>query len=209
MMKVGILVFDEVEVLDALGPFEVFSVANRVRRPDAGKNDPIFEVILISVDPNRTATARGGLRLSPDVSTETAPDLDVLVVPGGVTSKVEMNERLIAWLVARAGTPMIASVCTGAFLLAMAGLLRGRRATTHWEDLDDLARRFPDLEAVADVRWTGDGCVWTSAGISAGLDLSLHLIEVLAGRERAVATARQMDYRWTTTKPADEIETHV
>ncbi|WAC59599.1 DJ-1/PfpI family protein [Brevundimonas sp. SL130] len=207
-MKVGILVFDEVEVLDALGPFEVFSVANRVHRRDAGKTNPIFEVILISVDPNRTATARGGLHLSTDVSIETAPDLDVLIVPGGVTSEVEVNRRLIAWLTARTGTPMIASVCTGAFLLAVAGLLRGRRATTHWEDLPDLALRFPDLEVVGDVRWTGDGRVWTSAGISAGLDLSLHLVEILAGRELAVATARQMDYRWTATGTSGEVEPH-
>jgi transcriptional regulator GlxA family with amidase domain len=207
-MKVGILVFDEVEVLDALGPFEVFSVANRVRRADAGETDPIFEIILISTDQNRIVTARGGLRLSTDVSTETAPQLDVLIVPGGVTSAVEVNEGVIAWLAAQAGTPVIASVCTGAFLLAVAGLLRGQRATTHWEDLDEMSRRFPDLEVVADVRWTGDGRIWTSAGISAGLDLSLHLIEVLAGRERAVATARQMDYRWMT-QTSGESEPHV
>ncbi len=185
----GILMFDDVEVLDALGPFEVFSVANRLWP------EPPFHVRLISTGAG-TVTARGGLRVQTDHGLADAPDLDVLLVPGGVTRAVEADAAAIAWLAGQVDVAVIASVCTGAFLLAEAGLLKGRRATTHWEDMDEFAARFPDVPLVRDVRWVGDGRVYCSAGISAGLDLSLHLVETLAGADLATATARQMDYRW-------------
>ena len=91
---------------------------------------------------------------------------------------------------------LVASVCTGSVLLAQAGLLRGRRATTHWEDAADLQRDFPDVRVVADARWIDEGTIVTAAGISAGLDMSLHLVARFEGEELAMLTARQMDYRW-------------
>ena len=91
---------------------------------------------------------------------------------------------------------MTASVCTGAFLLAKAGLLHGKTVTTHWDDLDDLHAQFPDLTVRGDTRWIDEGTIVTSAGISAGIDMSLHLVARLAGEELGVRTARQMDYAW-------------
>jgi transcriptional regulator GlxA family with amidase domain len=206
-MRVGILVFDEVEVLDACGPFEVFSVASRVR----GDGDEPFEVSLIGARAGEASiTARGGLRLLVDATIADAPELDVLIVPGGVTAAVERDDAVLAWIRDRAATPTVASVCTGAFLLAEAGVLTDQEVTTHWEDQAELATRFPALTVIGDRRWVGgrrdggpdgDGRrdarrLYTSAGISAGLDLSLHLVAELAGPERAERTARQMDYAW-------------
>lgn len=195
MVTVGILVFDEVEVLDACGPFEVFSVASRVTVRDG--SEPAFRVVLVGTAPDTTfVTARGGLRFLVDHTITDAPDLDLLLVPGGVTAAVEQDPAVIDWLRRRAATPVVASVCTGAFLLAEAGVLTDQTVTTHWEDVDELARRFPALTVVRDRRWVGSGPLWTSAGISAGLDLSLELVAQLAGRDVAVRTAGQMDYAW-------------
>lgn len=193
----GILLFDEVEVLDCCGPFEVFTTASRVavRR---GWADPPFVVRTISVD-GRDVVARGGLRLGGSCALGDHPVLDLVIVPGGITAVVERDERVIAWLADVAARATItASVCTGSVLLATAGLLDGRAATSHWEDLGDLGRRFPAVEVRREVRWVDEGRVVTSAGISAGLDMSLHLVRRQEGEELARATARQMDYDWAT-----------
>ncbi len=193
--EVGILLYDDVEVLDCCGPFEVFSTATRValrrRSPE-----PPFQVHTIAVaDP--VVIARGGLRLVASATIRDHPPLDVLVVPGGLTGEAERDDRLIAWLAETAETAAVtASVCTGAFLLAGAGLLDGRHATSHWEDVDELELRFPQVRVRRQVRWVDEGRVVTSAGISAGLDMSLHLVRRQEGEELARATARQMDYEW-------------
>ncbi|MBV9832585.1 MAG: DJ-1/PfpI family protein [Marmoricola sp.] len=195
--RVGIVVFDEVEVLDACGPFEVFSVAARVARRTHPEQAAPFRVATVSAGDGREVVARGGLRLVADHTLGDAPGFDVVVVPGGVTTAVETDQRLLAWLrSARTGSELIASVCTGAFVLAEAGLLRGP-VTTHWEDVEELARRFPQLDVQEDVRYVDLGDVATSAGVSAGIDLSLEIVSRYAGEELAVATARQMDYPWT------------
>ncbi|MEU4766544.1 DJ-1/PfpI family protein [Actinosynnema sp. NPDC023794] len=193
--RVGLLLFDEVEVLDAGGPFEVFSVANRVavRR---GSVAP-FEVVTIGVAGGGPVRARGGLRMTPDVALADAPACDVVLVPGGVVDEVEAMPEVAAWLRrARRYAEVIASVCTGVFVLAAAGLLDDRPVTTHWEDVADLRGRWPDLDVRDDVRFLDHGDLATSAGISAGLDLSLHLVGRLTTVDLAVATARQMDYGW-------------
>jgi transcriptional regulator GlxA family with amidase domain len=125
------------------------------------------------------------------------PAFDVLLVPGGEVSAELERTQVSAWIadVARRAT-LTASVCTGAFLLAKAGLLDGRRVTTHWEDAADLQRSFPELTVEKDVPWVDEGELVTSAGISAGLDMSLHLVARLASSELAERTARQMDYLW-------------
>jgi transcriptional regulator GlxA family with amidase domain len=195
-LAVGIYVFDEVEVLDFAGPFEVFSTASRVaRRADPQLPSP-FCVTLIADRP-RTVSARGGFPVVASAAFGDHPALDVLLVPGGDISRELERDDVREWVgrTARA-TPLTASVCTGAFLLARAGLLDGRRVTTHWEDLDELRRRFPALHVVSGEPWIDSGAIVTSAGISAGLDMSLHLVSRLASLELAERTARQMDYVW-------------
>jgi transcriptional regulator GlxA family with amidase domain len=117
-----------------------------------------------------------------------------------VTAELEQPE-VIDWVRRVAGaTKLTASVCTGAFLLAKAGVLDGRAATTHWEDVDDLKAMFPGLDVRTGVRWVDEGPVVSSAGISAGIDMSLHLVERLAGRALAERTARQLDFDWTENR---------
>ncbi|WP_248579684.1 DJ-1/PfpI family protein [Nocardioides sp. InS609-2] len=197
-ITVSVLVYDEVEVLDACGPFEVFSVANRVARrdgPGTSAPDP-FLVRTVAAGSRRDVTARGGLRLSADHTLGDSPAADVVIVPGGVTSTIEKQQSLLDWIrVQRDTAEILAAVCTGAFILAEADLLAGA-VTTHWEDVDDLRRRFPQLDVEDDARFIDQGAIATSAGISAGIDLSLHLVVRLAGLPTALATARQMDYPW-------------
>jgi transcriptional regulator GlxA family with amidase domain len=193
---IGIYVFDEVEVLDFAGPFEVFSTAARVSSRDRDAASPLFEVLLIADQP-RTVLARGRFPVVCTQSINGHPPLDVLIVPGGVVTTELDRPAVIAWISAQARTTALtASVCTGAFLLARAGLLDGRRVTTHWEDIDDLRRMFPAVKVETGRRWIDEGPIVTSAGISAGLDMSLHLVERLGGADLAVRTARQMDYDW-------------
>ncbi|WP_432542597.1 DJ-1/PfpI family protein [Kineococcus sp. SYSU DK002] len=196
--RVGIVLFDDVEVLDACGPFEVLSVADRVAAR-AGRPAP-FEVVLLATGDRPGVPgvrARGGLRLGADHRLADAPACDVVLVPGGVVDAAARDGELLTWLAgARAHAELVASVCTGAFVLAAAGLLDGRPVTTHWEDVADLRARWPHLRVVEGVRFVDHGDVATSAGISAALDLALHLVERLAGRDLALATARQMDYAW-------------
>jgi transcriptional regulator GlxA family with amidase domain len=198
-LSVGIYLYDEVEVLDFAGPFEVFSTASRVSRRLEPSGPEPFAVTLVADEP-RTVRARAGLRVACGASFADHPPFDVLLVPGGEVSREVERADVAAWIARTApGTTVTASVCTGAFLLAKAGLLDGRRVTTHWEDLDDLRRDFPALRVESGMPWLDEGRIVTSAGISAGLDMSLHLVSRLAGRALAERTARQMDYAWRQT----------
>lgn len=193
---VAIYVFDEIEVLDLGGPFEVFSVANRLTVKD-GRAQP-FNVVTVSRE-DETIQARGGYRYCPSHTFSDAPPADILVVPGGVVDAECARTDVIAWLrQAYDGAELTASVCTGAFLLAEAGLLSGLTVTTHWEDIDDLERRYPGLKVVRDRLWVDEGRIVTSGGISAGIDMSLHLVRRLLGQETAERTAHQMEYDWRT-----------
>lgn len=195
MLSIGILVFDEVEILDFCGPYEVFSTASRVhaRRHPA---HTMFRCFLIA-DEMRPVRSRGGMKVLPDCVLLPSADIDVLIVPGGDVSEVAEQPHVISWIRAQArDTTITASVCTGAFLLAKAGLLNGLNATTHWEDQDELAGSFPAVTVRRNLPWIDCGKVVTSGGISAGIDMSLHLVERLAGAELALATARQMEYQW-------------
>jgi transcriptional regulator GlxA family with amidase domain len=195
-LRVGIYVYDEVEILDFAGPYEVFSTASRVaQRRDPGGEAP-FTVALLAREA-RLVTARAGLAVKPHFTVGDHPPLDVLVVPGGVHDAELARPELIAWIARQhASTRLTASVCTGAFLLAAAGLLDGLDVTTHWEDAADLARAFPAVRVREGARWIEHERIVTSAGISAGLDMSLRLVARLAGEPLAHATARQMDYAW-------------
>ncbi|MFJ3794438.1 DJ-1/PfpI family protein [Kitasatospora sp. NPDC090091] len=192
----GMLVFDEVEVLDMGGPFEVFSAAGRLARTAA--DEPLLRVLTIAAT-DRPVRARGGLKVVADHTLDEDPAFDVLVIPGGVTTAVETDTDVIDWLARRRKTAVLTlSICTGAFLLAATGALDGRPATTHWEDQDELARRWPAIRVCTDLRWVDDGDIVTSAGISAGIDASLHIVSRLFGEQLAHRTAHQMEYTWTT-----------
>ena len=194
--NVGIYIFDEIEVLDLGGPFEVFSTASRMQaRLNPGTPKP-FEVFTIA-DAIRPVRARGGLLLQPNFDLATHPPVDIFIVPGGVATTELKREVIIQWIArTAAGASLTASVCTGAFLLGRAGLLAGKTITTHWEDIADFRAMFPEVPVQEQKRWVDGGTIVTSAGISAGLDMSLHLVARLAGVELAVRTARQMDYDW-------------
>lgn len=196
MRTVCIYVFDDVEVLDFAGPFEVFSTASRVFcRTQPGAESP-FQVFTVGAT-QRPVTARGGLIVQPHWSFADHPHIDVLVVPGGVVTAELERPRVIAWVAARSATAeLTASVCTGALLLARAGLLKGKSATTHRDDVADLRTVAPATRVVQGVRWVEEGSLITSAGISAGLDMSLRIVARLAGHDLAVRTARQMDHEW-------------
>ena len=195
-VKVGIFVFPDVEVLDFAGPYEVFTTAARVslrRNPAAGRPFEVFTV----AESAATFKARAGLTVLPDFAFGQHPAIDLLIVPGGVVTAELEKPVVVDWIAATAVQARItAAVCTGAFLLGQAGLLDGRRATTHWEDIADLRRDFPQIDVVSDRRWVDEGSVVTSGGISAGIDMSLHLVERLTGRDLALRTAGQMEYRW-------------
>jgi transcriptional regulator GlxA family with amidase domain len=193
---VGIFVFPDVEVLDFAGPYEVFTTASRVFKRAKPQAEAPFEVFTIG-HRSEPFKARAGLPVLPEFSFEKHPAIDLLIVPGGVVSAELEKPEVIRWIArVAARAHLCASVCTGAFLLARAGLLDGKRATTHWEDIADLRRDFPQIEVLAGERWVDEGDVVTSGGISAGIDMSLHLVERLAGRELAVKTATQMEFRW-------------
>lgn len=192
--RVGILVFPNVEVLDFCGPYEVFSVTRLHEERRREESSP-FEVLLLaeSADP---VVATGGLRVIPDATLETCPPLDILVVPGGWGTRKEIsNQRVLTWIAERAKeVETLTSVCTGAMLLAQAGLLDGRRATTHWRSLDWMRQSFPAVTVDDKLHVVEDGQVLTSAGISAGIEMALLVVARYFGEAVGRATARHMEY---------------
>lgn len=193
---VAIYLFTDAEVLDFAGPYEVFTTASRVfKRSNPHAPEP-FHVFTVARKAGNIR-ARAGLVVAPDYTFATCPPIDLLLIPGGVVTAELSTPVVTAWI-SRAATEaqVTASVCTGSFLLAQAGLLEAKPVTTHWEDIADLRAMFPRLTVLEECRWVDTGAVVTSAGISAGIDMSLHLVDRLAGRELAVNTARQMDFDW-------------
>ena len=192
--RVGILIFPAVEVLDFCGPYEVFSVTRLDEEKRRADPSP-FEVLLIAetLDP---VVATGGLRVIPDATLETCPPLDILVVPGGWGTRVEMsNQRVLKWIAERAREiETLTSVCTGAMLLGQIGLLDGRRATTHWRSLEWMRQSFPSVTVEDKLHVVEDGQVLTSAGISAGIDMALRVVARYCGEAVGRATARHMEY---------------
>jgi transcriptional regulator GlxA family with amidase domain len=193
---VGILIFDDVEVLDFAGPFEVFSRTRLVPGADSRRNDDSapFDTFTVARSP-AVVTAIGGLKVIPHYSWADAPPIDILVIPGGFGTRALLTDAAtLAWIrdtAARAS--QVTSVCTGALLLAKAGLLTGRRATTHWAGLDLLASLDPTIQLQRDARVVSDGIV-TSAGVSAGIDMAFSVVEQLCGRAVADETAHYIEY---------------
>ena len=191
-MNIGIYIYDDAEVLDFSGPFEVFSTAKRLANND-------WNVFLFA-EKSILVKARGGFEVNPHFSFETVPNIDLLIVVGGVHTEELRKPNVINWIKQYAAeSDIVASVCTGAFLLAKAGVTVDHSVTTHWEDIADLRREFPELNVQEDVRWVKQGNLVASAGISAGIDMSLFLVSEIASMDLAVKTARQMDYDWQKT----------
>ena len=195
--SVAILIFDEVEVLDFAGPFEVFSRTRLVPGTASRRSadSAPFDVFTVA-ETRATVTATGGLQVIPAHDFASAPPIDLLVVPGGFgTRPLLAHAPTLEWIRQRAAVAQtVASVCTGALLLAKLGLLRNRRATTHWGALDTLAELDPTIAVEREARVVHD-TLFTSAGISAGIDMSLSVVEQLHGRDVADETAHYMEFK--------------
>lgn len=189
--NVGIYLYDQAEVLDFSGPYEVFSTASRLC-PDS----QAFNVFLVG-ETGETIKARGGFSINPDFGFYNHPSIDVLIVVGGVHTQEMKKTEVLEWIKQRAKSiDLVASVCTGAFLLAEAGVITRQRVTTHWDDIPDLKEGYPELTVLENRRWVDEGSVVTSGGITAGIDMSLHLVSRLHSQELAEKTARQMEFEW-------------
>ncbi|HET6865262.1 MAG TPA: DJ-1/PfpI family protein [Solirubrobacteraceae bacterium] len=193
-MRIGIVVFEQVDLLDVGGPYEVFLTASRLVERDGG--EPPFEVLTLGRT-REAVSAYGGLRLAPQATLADAGRLDLLVVPGAVAIDEVVADRGLIDAVrgAAAATPVVVSVCTGAFILQSLGFLEERSWTTHWEDVEDLAARAGP-RGQAWVRWVDAGEVVTAGGLSSGIAMALHLVDRFAGRDLALRTARQIEYDW-------------
>jgi transcriptional regulator GlxA family with amidase domain len=192
--RVGIVIYEEVEVLDFCGPFEVFSVTRLDE--DKRRDEPSPFLPLLVAEKEGAVTATGGMQVLPHHTLATCPPLDIVLVPGGWGFRHHMkNAALHRWLRERASrSETLTAVCTGAMLLGAAGLLDGRSATTHWRFLDGMRDAFPAVTVRYDKHFVHDGGLYTSAGISAGIDMSLKVVEGYFGDAVARATARHMEY---------------
>jgi transcriptional regulator GlxA family with amidase domain len=192
--RVGIVIYEDVEVLDFCGPFEVFSVTRLDEAKRREETSP-FQPILVAEN-SGTVTATGGMQVLPHYSLADCPHLDIVLVPGGWGFRHHLkNALLLDWLRDRAAkAEVLTAVCTGSMLLGCAGLLDGRDATTHWRFLDGMRDTFPAVNVRYDKHFVKDGAVFTSAGISAGIDMSLKVVAHYFGDDVARATARHMEY---------------
>jgi len=203
MKNIAIVLFDRVEVLDFAGPFEVFSSCGA-----HGEHKGHYNVYTVAE--RNPVIARGGLSISPSYLFENCPKPDIFLVPGGggytdsgvpFGSRKEMdNPVMLQWVTKQNETAeLVLSVCTGSLILGKAGLLDGLRATTHWKAMDQLKAAAPNAIIVDDKRWVDNGRVISSAGVSAGIDMSLYVIEKLLGKTIARETARSMQYdHWSS-----------
>ena len=192
-MRVGVLLFDEAEELDFVGPLEVFGIASRLVQS--------LSVVTVSKD-GQPIRGRYGLRVQPDYRFTDCPALDLLIVPGGKGARehARYDNAIISFVKTHASKQEIASICTGALVLAEAGILAGRRATTHHSALDML-RRYADVNVIEGARFVVDNGVATSAGISAGIDLALELVRRDFGEKVAQEVAQTMEYSYQPAQP--------
>ncbi len=192
--RIEILAFPAVQLLDVAGPLQVFSTAcDLAADPRSAAGVPPYEPVVVAAGPGGVAASAGLGLASLPLSSPTAP-IDTLVVAGGHGVHAALRDTaLVDWVRAKAGhCRRVVSVCSGAFLLAEAGLLDGRRAVTHWGRCAELGRRFPRVTVEPEPIFIRDGAVWTSAGVTAGIDLALALVEEDLGRVAALAVARQL-----------------
>lgn len=183
VVRVGIVLFDGVQIIDFSGPYEVFGTAG-------------FGVVTLSPDGKPVKTAMG-LTVTPDAGFADAPPFDVLLIPGGDVADAQKDPRILDFIRKHsASSRYTMSVCTGAFILGSTGLLDGLKATTFTPRIDGLAEKFPKVDVIRDVRWADNGKIITSAGLSSGIDAALHLVARLRGTEFARTTAMHLEYDW-------------
>jgi len=189
--RVSVLVFDDADLLDIAGPYEVFAVAGRREGLEP------FQVTLVGVAPG-TVVLRGGFRVEPAFTMADAPTAEILIVPGGVgTRRLMEDPALLAWICRAAEqAELVLSVCTGALLLGKAGLLDGLEVTTHQSAIALLREAAPKARVRQGERFLDNGKVIVAAGISAGIDMALHVVERLLGAELAAEAAAYMEYHW-------------
>lgn len=207
--SVGILMFDHVDVLDYSGPFEVFSLTVR----DANQVSDLLNNIIASEDKpfivktvsqNELVTTHNGLRLLTDFRFNDHPKFDILIIPGGPLKAIKncvKNVELLHWIASqhRSGV-LVASICSGAFLLAEAGLLNNKKATTNSYAMSYLEKKYPDVEVLRNVRYVDNEDVLTSAGVSAGIDMSLYMVAKLLGEDTAQTTSNTIEYPYFRTQ---------
>ncbi|MGY0618744.1 DJ-1/PfpI family protein [Lysobacter sp. A378] len=182
-VTVGIVLFDGVQIIDFAGPYEVFGAAG-------------FGVVTLTRD-GKPITTTMGLKVTPDNDFANAPDFDILLVPGGTVADAQKDSATLDFIRSRAvGVDHVLSVCTGAFILGETGLLDGLQATTFTPRIDGLARDFPKVDVIRDVRWADNGKIITSAGLSSGMDAALHVVARVRGTDVARSTALQLEYDW-------------
>jgi putative intracellular protease/amidase len=182
-VRVGIVMFDGVQIIDFEGPYEVFGNAG-------------FGVVTVSPDGKPVTTAMG-LKVTPDASFSTAPPFDVLLIPGGDVADAQRDERILNFIRQRSvPAKQVLSVCTGAFILGATGLLDGDKATTFTPRIDELATAFPKIQVIRDVRWADNGKLVTSAGLSSGIDAALHVVAKVRGTDEARTVALRLEYDW-------------
>lgn len=189
--NVGVLLFPQVELLDFAGPFEVFSAA----RTSSETRERLMDVFTVA-ETTSPVRCNNPVTVVPDYALEECPHMDVVVVPGGIGTRSAVDRQgLVDWIARRAeAAEVTTSVCTGSFLLAKAGVLDGRSATTHWASIERMRRDFPALAVEESVRWVDAWPVVSSAGVSAGIDMALHVLSRLYDDEVARATARGIEY---------------
>ena len=190
-VRIGLIGYEQANALDLAGPAEAF--ASALRDNGKGQLERCYEIVIVGLT-RRTFATESGLVFQPTTTMQKAPKLDTLIVPGGCGLRVpEVNRKIGTWIAERAGTTRrISSVCTGIYGLAPTGLLDGRAVTTHWRFAADVARRFPALEMKPNALFVKDGQFYTSAGVTAGIDLALAMIEEDFGSKVALAAAREM-----------------
>jgi transcriptional regulator GlxA family with amidase domain len=188
-ITVGILLYDDVQPLDLAGPVDVFGAANASATPGTG-----YVVHTLS-SCARAVRSENGLRLSPDLALEDAPHLDTLIVPGGSGARTTLSRdpKVLAWLAKRAPrSRRVVGICTGVFVLAAAGLIDGKRVTTHWRFAAEFRERFPRVRLDTDPLYLRDGRFYSSGGLTAGIDLALALVAADRGAETALGVAREL-----------------
>lgn len=182
-VRVGIVMFDGVQIIDFAGPYEVFGNAG-------------FGVVTVSPDGKPVTTAMG-LKVTPDASFANAPPFDVLLIPGGDVADAQRDQRILDFIRQRSvPAKQVLSVCTGAFILGATGLLDGDKATTFTPRIDELAKAFPKIHVIRDVRWADNGKLVTSAGLSSGIDAALHVVAKVRGTDEARTVALRLEYDW-------------
>lgn len=196
LKTVGILIFDDVEVLDVAGPFEVFSVT-RLDEDKRDRTNSPFRICLIAEETS-TKNAIGGLKLTPDYTFDNCPILDLFIVPGGWGTRAEINNLRLLQKISNLSQKSLltASVCTGSSLLGKAGLLDGKMATTHWRTYNFLKDSAPNAKIERNVLFTTDKKIYTSSGVSSGIALSLHLVSYFFGLAVGKATAKFMEFQY-------------